>query len=103
MYYVYFIKEKDVECPNVKIGYSKDYTKRLKTLQTGHPKKLGIFSLIECLDEENAKKVEKEFHKFYKKNKLVGEWFKWHQDFDDLIKGKDSFISKHSGYIRYFS
>jgi hypothetical protein len=103
MYYVYFIREKDIQCPNVKIGYSKDYSKRLKTLQTGHPKSLGIFGLIRCDTEDTAKKLEKHFHTIYKKNKLVGEWFRWHQDFDDLIKNNNSIISKYDGYIRYFS
>ena len=103
MYYVYFIKEKETQSPNVKIGYTNDFNKRIKNLQVGHPREIGYFGLIECKDKDEAKRIEKEIHKMYHKNRLVGEWFKWHQDFDDLIKGKDSLISKHSGYIRYFS
>ncbi len=66
---VYFIQ---CETGPVKIGFAKDISKRLSTLQSGNPNKLKIVKTI-----ENCKKTtEKELHNKYSEYRLSGEWFK---------------------------
>lgn len=78
--FIYIITDGD---NNFKIGVTKkDPEKRLKQLQTGHPKKLTIVSTFK-VPAEKVFYLEKEAHKTvqYKYQKR-GEWFKngngWH-------------------------
>jgi len=67
--YIYFVQG---ECGGpIKIGYSTDIEKRIKTLQTGYPDVLGILYLIpgDMADEE-------ELHKELAYYRMRGEWFK---------------------------
>lgn len=99
-YYVYFIREVEGEDRHFKIGYSQRPDKRLKQLQTGHPKKLGIFGLIECKTEREARDQEKILHVSHNINKTKGEWFKWSDGAEKIMNhGQDIF----KNYIRFFS
>lgn len=57
-----------------KIGFSKNPEKRLKQLQTGHPKKLKIHHLEE-INSNEVLIIEKNIHKENKFKKSHGEWF----------------------------
>lgn len=67
---------------NFKIGITKNEPeKRLKQLQTGHPKKLSIVSIFK-LPREEIFKLEKQAHRVLQSKYLKrGEWFEgnqWH-------------------------
>ena len=57
-----------------KIGFTKDPDKRLKTLQTGNPKKLQIH-YKEMISENEVKYIEKQIHAELKRKQVSGEWF----------------------------
>ena len=57
-----------------KIGFTKDPDKRLKTLQTGNPKKLQIH-YKENISENEVKYIEGHIHKELKRKQVSGEWF----------------------------
>jgi hypothetical protein len=59
---------------SVKIGISKTPEKRLKQLQTGHPKKLILCKVREVPDDR-AKKLENIIHRTCGHYRLKGEWF----------------------------
>lgn len=72
-YHLYAIG--DGEC--VKLGVSTDVGKRLNSMQTGHPKKLKVlWKFFVGRERAPAFKAEKKLHKYCKKFKLRGEWFK---------------------------
>ena len=75
MYYIYFIQQyNDESC--VKIGMTKDLSRRIKDLQTGNPSKLTYykyFKISEC--EKICKKLEKFLHTKCHKQCIRGEWF----------------------------
>jgi len=60
---------------SIKIGVANDVKKRLTTLQTGNPKKIGLLKIWE-LNEEEAKLQEDFLHDYFRHTKLNGEWFK---------------------------
>lgn len=67
--YVYFVEAKNLGL--VKIGFSKDPSKRLKDLQTGSPDELeGLFTF------PGTKQKEKELHRKLHRFRVRGEWFK---------------------------
>jgi hypothetical protein len=60
--------------PPFKVGISKDPTKRLKNLQTGHPYPIRIHSLTEtCVTK--TKLLETVIHRNLKHLRTSGEWF----------------------------
>ena len=60
----------------IKLGYSSDLKKRLKALQTAHPKTLRIYWRQYVADNETAaRKAEKKLHRYCQNEKLRGEWF----------------------------
>lgn len=67
-----------LECDNgqyVKIGICTDdkvLGKRIKTLQTGNPKKINLLYAEERLSAKNA---EKYLHQCFDEFRLEGEWF----------------------------
>lgn len=69
--YIYIISSEE---NIVKIGISKNPEKRIKSLQTGHPKQLKI-QYINEIDEENKFNIEKIIHKILKHKKIKNEWF----------------------------
>ncbi len=68
--FIYIISDGD----SVKIGISKTPEKRLKQLQTGHPKKLTLCNVRE-VPETRALKLERIIHRSCGHRRLKGEWF----------------------------
>lgn len=67
--FIYFIQG---ECGGpIKIGYTTDLLKRLKTLQTGYPDLLEVLLAFPGKPE-----YEKAIHKQFEEYRLNGEWFK---------------------------
>jgi len=77
--YIYII---GCDRPPYKVGISKYPEKRLKQLQTGHPRKLYIHSLTET-DSLKTREIESIIHKTLKFQNTNGEWFD--VDLDDLM------------------
>jgi hypothetical protein len=63
----------DIKGP-VKIGFTKNPTKRLKQLQTAQPHKLQTF-FLKSVESKKAKILEGIVHTLNKHNKINGEWF----------------------------
>lgn len=57
-----------------KIGFTKNPDKRLKSLQTGNPRKLSMLYKEE-INENEIKYIEKQIHKELKRKQVSGEWF----------------------------
>jgi len=87
-----------------KIGVSKTVKKRLKTLQTANSNKLSI---VKTFQTKHNRKVETALHKYFRKNKVRGEWFKlstqqvarfeercrlYEQNFDILKEHQNPFV-----------
>lgn len=68
---VYFIAQNNM----VKIGYSKDVKKRIKSLKTASPYPLILLGYI-----EGDKQKERELHNQFIDYKQSGEWFKLSDD-----------------------
>lgn len=77
--YVYLIG--NLEYGFVKIGYSNDPNKRLKSLQTGCPFDISILDVF-----EGGPDVEKSLHKRYRRYSTRGEWFKVEGELKDYIE-----------------
>lgn len=72
-YYLYAIGDGE----SVKLGVSTNVGSRLNTLQTGHPKQLKVlWKLFIGRERTPAYSAERKLHKYCKKYKLRGEWFK---------------------------
>lgn len=72
-YHLYAIG--DGEC--VKLGLSNNVGRRLNDMQTGHPKKLKVlWKFFVGRERTPAYKAEKKLHRFCKKYKVRGEWFR---------------------------
>lgn len=56
----------------LKIGKSRNPTKRLKSLQTGSSKRLTLEACFRTIDDHIA---EKKLHKYFAEKKSHGEWF----------------------------
>ncbi|GHB26471.1 GIY-YIG nuclease family protein [Salinicola rhizosphaerae] len=70
--YTYFIVEnEDNDEFRIKIGFSKNPEKRIRTLQTGNSRKLAIMGWLEKGDAF----LEKRLHRKYEPYRLNGEWF----------------------------
>lgn len=70
---VYIIQ--DLKSRNIKIGTSKDFETRFKTLQSSCGSKLAILLIF-----EGGRVTESVYHKRFKKHRLHGEWFAPHID-----------------------
>ena len=92
-HFVYFVSTRERKGTQpVKIGYSKNPNKRLKSLQTGYPNKLEIMKKVRCGTEKDARKLEKTIHWFASRKfqGLNGEWFiikgSWQRLIEDSLK-----------------
>ena len=65
---IMFVKE-------FKVGESNKPHQRVKNLQTGNPRRLYIYKIIECATKARAKAVENTIHKRFSKKRNSGEWF----------------------------
>ena len=78
--HLYFIKMGGGRRP-VKIGRANDPKQRLKTLQVGSPWKLKLLGVLEgCGDAEAV------WHSFFRREKLMGEWFEWTKLVEETVK-----------------
>lgn len=91
---VYFILNKDLN--HVKIGYSKNPSLRIKTLQTASSHKLEIIAVLKGTIKEE-KFLQKNFNKYHIKN----EWFEYNYDIKEFIKYLD-YDNVNTGYILTF-
>jgi len=73
--YVYFIQEGRGKHGSIKIGKSSNINKRLKSLQTGNPRKLTLMATIKCTTPNNAHRLESKLHLMFKADRVRGEWF----------------------------
>lgn len=81
MIHVYFIKNTFTN--NYKIGKTKNLDKRLKQLQTGCDSQLIIYKYIETINF----KTETHIHNYFKKYKILGEWYNiTSNDIDKIIE-----------------
>jgi predicted GIY-YIG superfamily endonuclease len=81
--YVYFLRAGNKGA--IKIGMAKDVDRRVAELQTGNAFKLNVIALIPCDCREQAEYTEKRLHKFFRKQKIRGEWFQGNIDFKKLL------------------
>jgi hypothetical protein len=58
-----------------KVGIANDVTRRLATLQTGHPNKLTLVRSFELPSRGAAMAVESESHDWLARYRVGGEWF----------------------------
>ena len=65
---IYFIQEAGLGA--IKIGYAKDISQRLSTIQVCCPSKIDLLGVIEGNHSE-----EEELHFLFKKDRIRGEWF----------------------------
>lgn len=79
--YVYFIKEKLTN--TIKIGRSQNLERRLRMFIADFPFKI---ELIHYIKTDNYEQIELEFHKFFKRKRVNGEWFKL--EIEEVIKIK---------------
>lgn len=70
--FVYFIEN---QAGHVKIGWSKDPVKRLKTLQTGSSDLLTLVYVAGFIDEAEARYYEGVLHRSLAARRVYGEWF----------------------------
>lgn len=63
---IYFITDGEF----TKIGKTNNVSKRLSSIQTGNPKHIRV-----ALVFKGGEKKEKELHEFFRKRRVVGEWF----------------------------
>jgi len=80
---IYLILNEDND--HIKIGISKNATKRVKQLQTGSSSKL---TLLYEREVEHASKVERNLHQYYKDYRVHGEWFELPDDIYTAIDNK---------------
>jgi hypothetical protein len=68
----------------IKLGYSCDVKRRLKSLQTAHPKPLRlVWKKLVGSERHEAEKAEKKLHRKMGKHKIRGEWFS-HECFNEI-------------------
>lgn len=79
---IYFIQEKETPF-RIKIGYSKDPEKRVRTIAGTLPQKIILLKIIEgCLEDEQF------FHQHFKPFRVPGtkEWYFPEQEVLDFIE-----------------
>ena len=72
----------NMETKYIKIGISKNPTKRLTQLQTGCGEKLR---LIKTFQTQNDLSAERKLHKMLWQNKKRGDWFALSEEYFELI------------------
>lgn len=61
---------------SIKIGISTHIGKRMKAIQTGHPKRLNcVWRFYTGTNKKHGYDMERKLHRVCKSHKLVGEWF----------------------------
>ncbi len=75
---VYFILDKARKC--IKIGFSKNPEKRLKSLQTGSGSKLSLLKTV-----SGTYSLESKYKRQFASLKIQGEWYKATKELQDFI------------------
>lgn len=81
---IYFIQSENGG--PIKIGYSKNFDDRLKTLQEGNPYKLIVLGLM-----EGTIPAEQRLHRKFEEHRFRNEWFNDCQEIRDFISNCQSF------------
>lgn len=68
-----------------KVGESNQPSQRVKNLQTGNPRQLRIYKVIECATKDKAQVVEDMIHARLSHKRNRGEWFNITKDEVDEI------------------
>jgi Meiotically up-regulated gene 113 len=68
-----------------KVGESNKPHDRVKNLQTGNPRRLYIYKVLECATKKRAKAMEDIIHKRFAHRRNHGEWFTLSKDEVDEI------------------
>ncbi len=90
---IYFIIENEnLIDQRIKIGFSKEPGKRLKTLQTGNSRKLALMGWIET---KNDRALEKQLHQKYEAYQVLNEWY----EIDHELVLEELKNSATNGYI----
>lgn len=71
--YVYFVRAGNRGA--IKIGVAKDVKKRIDELQIGNAFRLNVIACIPCDCRDQAVGLEQKIHRFFKKQRIRGEWF----------------------------
>mgnify|MGYP001572245305 FL=1 len=82
-YCVYFIKCTTSDM--VKIGYTEHIAQRFEEIQKYSPEKLEILKLIYVANEQEARRLEYQFHQQFKMYRVYGEWFDLPQSIQSKI------------------
>ena len=70
-----------------KVGESNKPQERVKNLQTGNPRRLYIYRVIECATKQRAQAMEDIIHKRYAHRRNNGEWFTLSkEEIDEICK-----------------
>ena len=77
--YVYFVRAGNRGA--IKIGVARNVKRRLETLQTGNPFELKLLATIPCSDKAKALNLDASIHRFFKSQRIRGEWFQGNIDF----------------------
>lgn len=64
----------------IKIGFTTNLTKRIKSLQTGFPRKLIVYGIA-----FGDQQTERKLHKHFAKRKSLGEWFYLDEELKQFI------------------
>lgn len=80
--YVYFMRAG--EDGPIKIGMTSKLEKRLAEMQTGNHLELNYIACIPCDNRKEAHKLESDFHRFFRRQSIRGEWFSGDIDFNKI-------------------
>ena len=94
---VYLLRHKGERLkPYVKIGFSKNLSKRLKSLETASPTGIDI---IQVYYSKSARKIEQHLHRKYSSKQTNLEWFELsHEDLVDIMFYIEELLSKEAEY-----
>ncbi len=70
-YFVYAMQASE----RLKIGYSNDPKKRVRSIQTSNPDDIKLLKTILCENKQHAKNLEKRLQRKASKFHIRGEWF----------------------------
>ena len=76
---VYFIYVREMNA--VKIGYTKNLLHRFPNIQTATPAELELLGVV-----DGDTRVERQFHKKFERHHIHGEWYRFSDEIDFLVK-----------------
>ena len=107
---IYFIREKDIltneKTSYVKVGLVKekidrDSENRLAEHQTGNPRELSVFKVIET---PAVSEIEKMLHGIFATNRVNGEWFNFTDDqLSQCIEEAEALVKEAESNLEFFS